>query len=125
MLSAIVHELRTGTIGNVMPKGSVQVNPSPPYIIVWQPPFIPQPGADNMGKNIYIVSVHFKKGFINDLDDYIFNELQTLLHKKSLLTRDKRHVKIYVSPIVSTLIEGNDDGTISKERELETAGIYP
>ena len=124
MLSAIVMKLRTGSISNVMPKGGVQVNPPPPYVVVWGPSFIPQPGSDNLGKNQYTVSVHYKKGFVNQLDDYIMNEIQSLLHKQRLLTRDGRYVTIYVSAVVSDTIEGNDDGTISKERELLTAAIY-
>lgn len=124
MLSAIVYQLKTGSIKRVFPKGSVSVNPESPYIVVWQDPLIPQPGYDNRGKNSYKIAVHYQKGFVNQLDDYVFNEIQILLHKKRLLTRDNRYVTIYLTGYVSTLIEGNDDGTISKERECITAGIY-
>lgn len=124
MLQAIVNKLKTGSISRVYPRGSVTVNPEAPYVVVWQDPLVPQPGYDNYGKNTYKISVHYQKGYINPLDDYIYNEVQALLHKQSLLTRDGRHVKIYCTGNVSATIEGNADGTISKERELITAGIY-
>jgi hypothetical protein len=124
MLSAIIMQLRTGTITRVYPKGGVPVNLAAPYIVCWGPDFIAKPGYDNQGKNVYTISVHYMKGFVNDLDDYIYNTLQTLLHKQSLLTRDNRTVKLYLNGEVSDLIEGNADGTISKERNAVTAGIY-
>jgi len=125
MIHAIIDRLKTGSITNVYPKGDPVVNPIPPYIYVWQKSPVMQPGSDNYGKNFYIVSVHYPQGFINYLDDYIDTELMTLLHKFIATARDGRKVQLYLDGQgISGLIEGNADKTISKERQVTTAGIF-
>lgn len=124
MLKAIIDQLKTGSITTVIPRGSVEVNPTPPYVVVWGPDFIEQPGNENKGKNQYFISAHFPRGFINQLDDYIINEVYDLLHKQILTTRDLRNVRLHVSGGPSNMIEGNADNTISKERVFITCGIY-
>jgi len=124
LIKAIITQLKTGSLTRVYPKGSNIVTPIAPYIFVWGPAFISQGGNDGMGQNQYMISVHYQKGFINQLDDYIYNELLTLLHKKKMITRDLRTVTLYLNGSVSEIIEGNKDGTISKERDILTAAIY-
>jgi hypothetical protein len=124
LITAIIDRLKTGTIKNVYPRGSIVQNPSAPYVVVWGPELIPQPGYDDRGKNEYFISVHFQRGFINDLDDYIYNEIINLLNNYRIISRDGRKATLKISGAPSTLIEGNDDVTISKERVFITAGIY-
>lgn len=124
MLTAIINQIKTGTIQTVIPRGSVQVNPTPPYVVVWGPELVPQPGNEDRGKNQYFIAVHFNRGFINHVNDYIYNEVVDLLDGQRLTTRDGRQATLYVSGAPSNLIEGNDDNTISKERIFITAGIY-
>lgn len=125
MLKAIVDQLKTGSILNVYPKGDPVLNPVPPYIIVWQDSPVQDTGKLDQGKNLYTISVHFQRGFINYLDDYLFIELKTLLNKQILTTRDGRRVQVYIDfEGISTLIEGNDDNTISKERQAWTVAFY-
>lgn len=124
MISAIITQLKTGSITKVFRKGSITVNPQPPYVKVWGPELIQKPGYENIGKNQYFIAVHFKRGYGKDLDEYITNEVVTLLNKVILTTADFRDVRLHVSGGPSTLIEGNDDNTISKERVFISAGIY-
>jgi hypothetical protein len=124
LITAIIDKLKTGTIQNVYPRGSIAVNPQPPYVVVWGPELIPQPGYESRGKNQYFISVHFSRGCINELDDYIYNEIVDLLNEQVLVMRDLRKAKLQISGAPSNLIEGNDDNTISKERVFITAGIY-
>lgn len=124
MITAIINKLKTGTISNVYPRGCGVENPPAPYVIVWGPELIVQPGEDNRGKNQYFVSVHFSRGFINQLDDYIYNEVVDLLNNFRCVMRDLRKATLKISGAPSNLIEGNDDNTISKERIFITAGIY-
>jgi len=122
--TAIITQLKTGSIKTVLPKGAMTTNPQPPYVIVWGPVLIPQPGNEDRGKNQYFISVHFPRGYVNDLDNYIYNETVDLLHNERLTMRDGRKATLKISGDPSDLIEGNDDNTISKERIFITAGIY-
>lgn len=124
MLSAIITQLKTGSITTVLPRGAVTTNPQPPYVIVWGPELIPQAGDEDRGKNQYFIAAHFARGFVNELDDYVYNELVDLLDEEVLIMRDLRKAKLRISGAPSNLIEGNDDNTISKERTFITAGIY-
>lgn len=124
MITAIINRLKTGNITTVIPRGSIKTNPMPPYVVVWGPELIPQPGDEDRGKNQYFIAVHYKRGFINQIDDYIYDEIIELLHDQRLTMRDGRQATLKISGAPSNLIEGNDDGTISKERVFITAGIY-
>lgn len=124
MIKAIVTQLKTGTIKTVIRRGSITVNPSAPYVVVWGPELIPQPGHYNQGQNQYFIACHFNRGYGDDLDDYITNEVVDLLNKQILTTRDFRKVQLHVSGGPSNMIEGHDDKTISKERIFTTAAIY-
>jgi len=124
MITAIINKLKTGSITNVYPRGCVVVNPPAPYVIVWGPELVPQPGEDSRGKNQYFISVHYTRGFINQLDDYIYNEVVDLLNNIRFVMRDGRRATLHISGAPSNLIETNDDNTISKERIFITAGIY-
>jgi hypothetical protein len=124
VIVAIIAQLKTGSITNVYPRGSTIINPSPPYVIVWGPELIPQSGNEDRGKNQYFISVHFPKGFVNQLEDYIYNEVVSLLNNFRGVMRDGRQATLKISGAPSNLIEGNDDNTISKERIFITAGIY-
>ena len=124
MLTAIIDQLKTGSISTVLPRGAITTNPQPPYVIVWGPELIGQPGDEDRGKNQYFISVHYARGYINQLNDYIYNEIVSLLNEQRLTTRDLRKATLKISGAPSNLIEGNDDNTISKERVFITAGIY-
>lgn len=124
MKKAIEDRLKTGSITRVYPKGDVVSNIQPPYIIIGGPVLVPQPGNEDRGKNQYTIYVHFQRGYVDQLDDYIYIELVSLLHKQRLTMRDGRKATLHISGAPSDLIEGNDDGTISKERIFITAAIY-
>lgn len=124
MITAIINRLKTGTITTVIPRGTNLVNITPPYVVVWGPELIPSPGDEDRGKNQYFISAHFSRGYVNQLDDYIYNEVVDLLDKYRATMRDGRIATLYISGAPSNIIEGNDDETISKERTFISAGIY-
>lgn len=123
MITAIINQLKTGSIANVIPRGQNISNPSQPYVVVSDLEGIQQGNTEN-GLNEYSINVHFPKGHINQLDDYIENELYTLLNKKTLITRDSRKVEIKVTSQIGRLVEDNDDKTMSKERVCQTVMIW-
>lgn len=123
MIKAIIEQLKTGSITNVVPRGQNVANPEKPYVVVWQAEPAQQIGSEN-GLDEYVVNVHFPKGYVNQVDDYILKETYTLLHDKILITRDSRKVKIESTSRIGQLVTTNDDGTISKERVFITPGIY-
>jgi len=125
LIKAIITQLKTGSITNVIPRGQNIVNPEKPYVVVWGPETIQQTGMDREGKNLYYINTHFPKGYINQLDDYVYNELPTLLpDKMRLTTRDGRIVQLFLTMDIGVIVEGNDDGTLSKERVFETIAMF-
>ena len=123
MITAIINQLKTGSIQNVFPRGQNKTNPNQPYVVVWKNEPIQQGNTEN-GLYEYVVNAHFPKGHINQLDDYIELEMYSLLNKKTLETKDGRKVPIWVTSQIGRLVEGNDDGTISKERICQTVMIW-
>lgn len=109
MLSKIVARLKTGSIKNVVPFGSIAQNPS--YIVVK-----PERAENGIGRRFRII-VHMKPDQQEFLEDYIFNELSTLLtdyqvesrhgNLNQLIMEDDNYTDITIS---------NSDGTISMER---------
>ena len=86
---------------------------------------IAQAGRDMEGKNLYYVNVHYPKGYIDEIDDYITNELPTLLPDGiRLTTRDGRTVQLFNTMIIGDLVETNNDGTNSKDRVFESVAMY-
>lgn len=123
MITAIETILKTGSISRVFPKGNNQVNPNPPYVILWGPELISQIGESNRGLDVYYISAHFNPGYTDDLDDYIYNEIRELLSGQILTTRDLRSLKVHFEGAPSDIID-NADSTISKEQKISTVGIY-
>jgi hypothetical protein len=122
MITAIIAKLKTGTITNVIPRGDAVVNPTAPYVVVWKDSPIQLQG--NSGLNQYYVSVHYPRGYINQVDDYIENECATLLGGQILTTRDARKVQLYKTMDITPLIDNNDDGTISRDRLFDSVAMY-
>lgn len=123
MITAIINQLKIGSITNVIPRGDNVSNPDKPYVVVWKDPPVQQVGSQN-GLDEYVINAHFPKGWINEIEDYIEKETWQLLHDKLLTTRDGRKVQIEATSKIGRLETGNDDGTISMGRTFTTIGIY-
>lgn len=123
MITAIINQLKTGSVTNVITRGNNIVNPEPPYVVVWKDTPTQQAGSQN-GLNNYVINAHFPKGWVNQIEDYIEEETYQLLHAKILTTRDNREVKIEATSDIRPIVTGNDDGTISMSRVFITPGIY-
>lgn len=108
MITKIVSKLKTGTITNVVPYGSKL--PSPPYIVVK-----PIGGEDT---RVFEIFVHMMQGQQTYLEDYVFDDLSTLLTDYKTTSRHGNYNKVYDQESYSDIII-NDDGTISMSRFFE------
>lgn len=109
MTDKIVAQLKTGKITNVVPYGSRNL-PSPPYIVV-------KPIRDPLGRGrMFEIYVHFSPGQINDLEDYLFNDVGVLLDGFESETRHTNNNKLYTEQEYQDIITQNDDKTISMMR---------
>jgi hypothetical protein len=121
MLLAIINQLKTGTITKVIAKGGASVNPPAPYVVVWEDTGTEQLKDRNIGG--YFVSVHYPKGYILTLDEYIKNEVLTLLHEVLLTDSVGNKNRLLSTGQISPVIDTNDDGTISRDRLFTIGSI--
>jgi len=122
MIKAIITQLKTGSITNVIPRGQNVVNPDIPYVVVYKLATVDQ--GYRYGLKQYSINCHFPKGYIDELDDYIEIEVVELLDGQILTTRDARKVRIDASEDAGIIVESNDDNTNSRERIFQTPGFY-
>ncbi len=109
MINEIVAQLKTGRVVNVVPYGMANL-PSPPYIVV-------KPIRDPLGRGrMFEIYVHFSPGQVNDLEDYLFNDVSNLLDNFQSETRHGNTNKIYTEQEYQDIIISNDDKTISMMR---------
>lgn len=138
ILQALITQLKTGSIKNVYTRGNYQVYPGgkdkhdlmEPYVLVFDD--YPVNSYYTVNNNIQPVAVeaHYPAGYITELNNYIENELMTLLHRKRLSTIDNTityNFQVFVTMHISFMSEpnddktisgGNDDGTISRFRRI-------
>jgi hypothetical protein len=117
MITRIVAKLKTGTIKNVVPFGSANT-PAPPYIVV-------RPEADGLGRGrIYRIFVHMKPGQQTFLEDYLFNNIPTLLSNFSTDDRHGNHNKVLPEYEYTDITTNNDDGTISMEMRFLVPQVF-
>lgn len=110
MTKAIIDKLKTGSISNVVQYGSAR--PAPPYIVV-------RPERDPLDRGrVYRIIVHYSPGQQAWLEDYIFNEVLTLLDDYSAETRHGNDNRLWTETEYTDIIVDNDDGTISMERRF-------
>ena len=107
MITRFVERLKTGTVKNVVPFG-VSTMPSPPYVVV-------KPESAQNGRNFRIIP-HFGVGQNILLENYVFNELSTLLKNFVTTDRNGNNVKIKDAEEYTDIVCENDDSTISMER---------
>lgn len=110
MTKAIITQLKTGSISNVVQYGSAR--PATPYVVV-------RPEADSAGRGrLYRIFVHYDQGQQAWLEDYCFDELITLLDNFSAVTRHGNDNQLSVEQDYQDININNDDGTISMERRF-------
>ncbi len=110
MITKIIEKLKTGSIKNVVPYGTIPL-PAPPYVVV-------RPEADGLGRGkIFRIFAHFLPGQNIFLEDYIQKDLTNLLRYFTATTRHGNSNKLFTEQDYSDIIV-NDDGTISKERRF-------
>ena len=114
MITAIITQIKTGSITNVHAKGDGEANLKPPYIIVWESSRSQKGYGQAVGG--FFVSYHDVKGAQDAIDNYMNGELVTLLHKVILTDSQSNKFRLEDTNQLSILIETNDDGTISKDR---------
>ena len=109
MFTVIVARLRTGSIPDVVPFGTSTL-PAPPYVVV-------KPEKDALGRGrAFRIIPHAAPDQQVFLQDYLFEELSTLLDGYTTDSRLGNRNQVYSENDWSDLIGNNDDGTISMER---------
>jgi hypothetical protein len=110
MIAAIITRLKTGKIKSVIPFGTIDT-PAPPYIVVKQ-----EVAMSGNGHNIR-VTVHMKPDQQQALDDFVRDDLSTLLSEWAGTSHNGAYNQLDKGiDEFPVLIIGNDDGTIAMER---------
>jgi hypothetical protein len=110
MITAIVRQLKTGRITNVVPYGT-RVLPATPYIVVRME------AITGTGRQV-AVFVHMEPDQQTDLEDYIFNDLSILLSDFRAVSRHGNRNKLTAEQDWQEIVTNNDDGSISMERRF-------
>jgi hypothetical protein len=106
MIDKVVAQLKTGTIKNVIPFGFQ--TPNAPYVCV-------KPESVPMGRAFRCI-VHVKPDYVLDMENYLFNELSTLLKDWRTTDRHGNTVTVKDGDEYTDIVAVNDDSTISMER---------
>jgi len=106
MLTKIIERLQTGSISNVVQFGAQL--PSSPYVCV-------KPEVGVVGRDLRII-VHYDQGNNSALENYIFNELSTLLKDFEYTDANGNDVMVKDAGSYTDIAATNDDLTISMER---------
>jgi len=115
VITKIIERLKTGSIKNVVAFGNTL--PTAPYVVV-------KLESDPLGQGRnYRIIAHYKIGQGTYLEDYVVDELSTLLDKYEALTRHGNYQKLYATQQMSGIITENDDNTIAMERVFLAPGI--
>jgi hypothetical protein len=117
MITKIVARLKTGTIKNVVPFGSLN-NPAPPYIVV-------KSEKDPLGRGrLYRIFTHMQPGQNIFLEDYVFGPVTNLLSNFSTDDRHGNHNKVLPEYEYTDITTNNDDGTISMEMRFLVPQVF-
>lgn len=106
MLPKIVKRLKTGSVKNVVPYG--KKTPAAPYDVV-------RLETLEMGRGIRVIAHRTPEDDIA-LENYVFDELSTLLSGFTDADRFGNRFTVLDSGEWTEVVTGNDDGTISMER---------
>ena len=135
VLSAVMEQLKTGSITNINTRGNYIVYPAgndnkalmAPYVLVYDDYAVSAYYIQNNSIQPLIVDVHYPVGFIDELNKYVEYEIPELLNNKRLTDDEGFTFQVYVSMYLSIMGEpnddksitgGNDDGTISRFRRI-------
>ena len=109
MFTVIVARLKTGSIPDVVAFGTSTL-PAPPYVVV-------KPERDALGRGrAFRIVPHAEPDQQVFLEDYLREELSTLLDGYTAESRLGNRNQVYSENDWSDIIGNNDDGTISMER---------
>lgn len=115
MLTKIIAQLKTGNIKNVVAFG-VATMPSTPYVVV-------KPAMDPLGRGRLIqIFAHFAPGSNLFLEDYIVDELPTLLKDFHASTRHGNTQQVQDLYEYEEVVTENDDKSISMKRTFLVPG---
>ncbi len=115
MLIKIIDRLKTGKIKNVVAYGAPSL-PATPYVVV-------RIQQDPLGRGKLIrLFTHFAPGSNIFLEDYVLDELSTLLNDFTFTTRHGNKQKIEFIDDYGEVVPDNDDKSISMERSFLVPG---
>ena len=107
--NAILRILKGSSIPNVVFFSDEDVNQEPPYVIVR-----PSNGILD-GTRRYRIMVYHQKGFADVLEDYVFNELDSLLLSGYIEDEDGARYKLYPSGYAD-IVSLSEDNVYFMER---------
>ncbi|MDD3388208.1 MAG: hypothetical protein PHU58_07050 [Prevotella sp.] len=115
MLINIINQLKTGKIKNVVAYGAGAL-PATPYVVVRI-----QKDPLERGRLIRLF-VHFAPGSNIFLEDYVLDDLSTLLNGFTFQTRHGNTQKVEFIDDYGEVVPDNDDKSISMERSFLVPG---
>ena len=104
ILSAIISQLKTGSIQNINTRGNYPVYPAgkdnksllDPYVFVYDDYAVSAYYSQNNSVQPIIVDAHFPLGYIDELNKYVENEVPELLNNKRLTDDEGYTFQVYV-----------------------------
>ena len=132
VLKAIMDQLATGSITNIITRGNMETYPAGdellnPYILVFDDYAVNSYYTTENTVRPIIVEVHYPAGYIDEVNKYIEEEVMQLLNRQRLTDSEGYVFQVFVTAHISVMSEpnddrtisgGNDDGTISRFRRI-------
>lgn len=120
IIKAIMSQVATGSIKNVITRGMLETYPEPPYVIVYADFAIDAYYQKDNTIQPIMIEAHYPMGNSDLLDAYIENEIVTLLHRKRLTDSEGYTFQVYATMALGIIQEPNDDRSISGGNDDKT-----
>lgn len=126
IVKAIIHQLKKGSIKNVIPIGEYNKATNPggmlqPYVIVYESSSLSYYTKNGSGEASFKVIAAFPPSYHDQLNNYILYEVFSLLDNKLLCIKNGEEVsriKVSVTDRLSRVITDTSDGYIARERTI-------
>lgn len=129
ILKAIMDQLATGSITNIITRGNMETYPSgdellSPYVLVYDDYAVNSYYTTENTIRPIIVEVHYPAGYINEVNKYIEEEIVELLNRQRLTDSEGYVFQVFVTAHISVMSEPNDDRTISGGNDDKTISRF-
>ena len=129
VLKAIMDQLATGSITNIITRGNMETYPSgdellKPYVLVYDDYAVNSYYTTENTVRPIIIDVHYPAGYINEVNKYIEEEVVELLNRQRLTDSEGYVFQVFVTAHISVMSEPNDDRTISGGNDDKTISRF-